>query len=133
MFDAAFLSLLVAFNDVMLCDTIVVGEQFLRLLSYLFLREGKRILSKSKITHKLTNLLERESSRTNNDNDLQTGDEFQGNGTDLAVILHKLYENSKVPNKEAFFTRRKLVSESLRHLLCVSFKAKETAIKGMFV
>ena len=137
--------LLAAFKDVMLADATTIRTNFLHLLSHLLLREGKRTTSDKGTTLKLTQLLDTDNTQdrdtvrvddiTSIQDEKSTSEEkleFSGNGADLCCILYGVYDIDKHTKEGCSSEEGTFVVLALRHLLCISYKAKETAIEGKF-
>ena len=137
--------LVAAFKDVMLADETTIRTNFLHLLSHLLLREGKRTTSGTGTKLKLTQLLDTDNTQdrdtvrvddiTSIQDEKSTSEdklEFSGNGADLCCILYGVYDIDKHTKEDCSIEERTFVVLALRHLLCISYKAKETAIEGKF-
>lgn len=132
----------VAFQQVMLTDELKIRSSFLHLLSHLLFREGKRVVSGNDADLKLTRLLDSDKTQ---DGGAERADDVTAvpsenseeknecvvDGAELCRLLLGAYNNGDKQAKEGI-EERKLVVLALRHLLCVSYKAKETAIEGVW-
>ena len=132
-----------AFKDVMATGETALRTHFLHLLSHLLLREGKRTTSDKNASHKLAHLLDADNTREDETERMkdvasirsETASEettsFQGNGVDLCRILHGVYADDDKQTKDNYNDERKFCVLAFRNLLCISYKAKETAVEGM--
>lgn len=121
----------------------LLRTNFLHLLSHLLLREGKRTTLDKTTSHKLAHLLD--AGNTSEDDAERMEDvasihserasqetpKFQGNGADLCRVLHGVYADDDKQMKDSCNDERKFCVLTFRNLLCISYKAKETAIEGM--
>ena len=129
--------LVAAFKDVMATGEIALRANFLHLLSHLLLREGRRATSDKNASNKLAHLLDADNTSEDDTERIKDvagihSEKFQGNGADLCRILYGVYDDNDKETKEGICNdERKFCVLAFRNLLCISYKAKETAIEGM--
>ena len=121
----------------MLTDKTAIRTVFLHLLAHLLLREGKRMVSGNGPTLRLARLLDTDKTKEEGTEILHEATSIRNEesalkfeGEELYRVLDGVYDNDKQTKEGSYMEERKFVVLALRNLLCISHKAKETAIKG---